>query len=148
MVNLLVFPCIVITVLTVKSIMHQLHFTLPELLTAHGPDFFFFTIHERVIFHFYICFFEEWVKIGVGLFWSAVCVCVCVCKRRWGCLRLAERPKRGCGGRFVEMVIICRIDLAVARAAGTHKLTRTHVHTHSQTLTDSHAHRRIVAWQE
>lgn len=63
-------------------------------------------------------------------------------------LRLTERPKRGCGGRFVEMVIICRIDLAVARAAGTHKLTRTHVHTRLQTLTDSHTHRRTVAWQE
>lgn len=63
-------------------------------------------------------------------------------------LRLTERPKRGCGGRFVEMVIICRIDLAVARAAGMHKLTRTHVHTRLQTLTDSHTHRRTVAWQE
>ena len=53
-----------------------------------------------------------------------------------GLLRLAEPPERGCGGRLVEMVIICCIDLAVARAAGTH------THTHSCT------HRHTVAWQK
>lgn len=45
--------------------------------------------------------------------------------------RLAEPPERGCGERFVEMVIICCIDLAVARAAGTH--------THTHSLTHRHA---------
>lgn len=68
---------------------------------------------------------QEW---GGGLFWF---VCMRVWRRFVGVLRLTERPKRGCGGRFVEMVIICRIDPAVARAAGTHKLARAHVHTHT-----------------
>lgn len=40
--------------------------------------------------------------------------------------RLAEPSERGCGERFVEMVIICCIDLAVARAAGTHTHTLTY----------------------
>lgn len=54
-----------------------------------------------------------------------------------GLLSLTERPERGCGGRFVEMVIICRIDLAVARAAGMHKLTRTHAGMCAHTLADT-----------
>lgn len=66
-------------------------------------------------------------------------------------MRLTARPEPGCGGRFVEMVIICRIDLAIARAAGTHKLTHAHMHTRTHklaTLTDSHTQRNTVAWQK
>lgn len=54
-----------------------------------------------------------------------------------GLSRLAKPPERGCGGRFVEMVIICCIDLSVARAAGAH--THTHaVDTHRLTYTQEH----------
>lgn len=45
-------------------------------------------------------------------------------------LKSTEQPEQCCGGRFVEMVIICRIDLAVAAAAGTHKLTVSHTLSH------------------
>lgn len=58
-----------------------------------------------------------------------VLVSVCVW-RAGGGVEAQERSKRRCGGRFVEMVIICRIDSPVARAAGTHRLARTHAHRH------------------
>lgn len=69
----------------------------------------------------------------------SVCTCEWVVKGGAGgevrVLRPSKQPKRGCGGRFVEMVIICRIDPAVARAAGTHERSGGRVRKHQQTRT-------------